>query len=620
MKTFDERTNEVLWKIHTEKRKRKNSRKVAVLMVSLCLVITAAVVLFLPFEWMAPSVSAYKDDAYYPLIKNLCKIGYLQDKGIDYGGPRNIFEYIIAKQNEPVEQLLFQESAGTNGSGYVEVTDNQVQGVIEGDLFKRTEQHIFYLQEDANETVLRVYTIAGSESRWLTTYRLRVDFSHVSKMEMYLSEDGTIATVILAGNRQKTGEQKEVEMVCVVTLDVSRPKWIRELGCQYITGEYGTSRKVDDVILLVSKMYISTWKLDLDDRDTYLPKIGQLENMEHLEPDAILNQKYPCHTYLTTILLVQEGDGKILDTAAYLASSSNNFYVTEDMMFIPVAFTENRGYGKVKRMTEILCISFADQRLEQLGSAVVDGVVKDQYSMDVYDGTLRVVTTTHELTYDIWVDENVYHGGEWVYWELRSWKYNANLYCISTDDWSVKGKVESFAPEGERVESARFDGNTAYVCTAEVIILTDPVYFFDLSDPANITWKDTGTIDGYSSSLVDFGACLLGIGYGETRALKVEVYREAENSVESVCIYDGPNEFATNYKAYLIDRENGYVGIPVREKMETEAQLLLLQFDGEKLNVVERIETKGYLNDIRSVIIDGWLYTIGDTFFVIELE
>ena len=34
---------------------------------------------------------------------------------------------------------------GGSAPGYVEITDNQVNGVIEGDLIKRTTKHIFYL-------------------------------------------------------------------------------------------------------------------------------------------------------------------------------------------------------------------------------------------------------------------------------------------------------------------------------------------------------------------------------------------------------------------------------------------------------------------------------------------
>ena len=84
----------------------------------------------------------------------------------------------------------------------------------------------------------------------------------------------------------------------------------------------------------------------------------------------------------------------------------------------------------------------------------------------------------------------------------------------------------------------RFDGTDAYVCTA--VQLTDPVFFFDLSDMDNITYKETGTIEGFSTSLVNFGnGYLLGIGTGNVwGSLKIEIYEESATGVVSVCWLD----------------------------------------------------------------------------------
>jgi uncharacterized secreted protein with C-terminal beta-propeller domain len=147
-----------------------------------------------------------------------------------------------------------------------------------------------------------------------------------------------------------------------------------------------------------------------------------------------------------------------------------------------------------------------------------------------------------------------------VFIEPTGREINANLYCIDLATWQVAASVEQFAPPGESVRSVRFDGDYAYVCTA--IQTSDPVFFFDLSDLNNITWKDTGNITGFSSSLVNFGdGYLLGIGYNAEWWMKIEVYEEGENGVESVCLYEQKANFSQDYKAYLIDREKGYIGL-----------------------------------------------------------
>jgi len=181
----------------------------------------------------------------------------------------------------------------------------------------------------------------------------------------------------------------------------------------------------------------------------------------------------------------------------------------------------------------------------------------------------------------------------------------------------VVAKVENFAPDNEQAESVRFDGDTAYVCTAEVITMTDPVYFFDLSDLNNITWKDTGTIDGYSSSLVNFGnGFLLGIGYGAGRELKIEVYEEVGNKVESVCAYQLNASFNEEYKAYYIDREKGLIGIGVNLWDSWQTAYLLLHFDGYQIHELERVETERSYDLLRGVVVDGYLYVCSQSLHV----
>ena len=183
-----------------------------------------------------------------------------------------------------------------------------------------------------------------------------------------------------------------------------------------------------------------------------------------------------------------------------------------------------------------------------------------------------------------------------------------NLYCVDLDRWEVTASVESFAPDGEDAQSVRFDGHMAYVCTAEVIVITDPVYFFDLSDLENITYTDTGTIDGYSTSLIELGdGYLLGIGYGDTRQLKVEVYKERDGAVISVCTYQLAASFSEEYKSYYINREYDLIGLPVMLQNGS-ISYKLLHFDGFALHEIVSDSCIGALDNVRATIIDGYLY------------
>jgi uncharacterized secreted protein with C-terminal beta-propeller domain len=199
-------------------------------------------------------------------------------------------------------------------------------------------------------------------------------------------------------------------------------------------------------------------------------------------------------------------------------------------------------------------------------------------------------------------------------------KYNCNLYCIDLTNWEIASSVIAFAPDGEEVTSARFDGPTGYICTAEVVIMSDPVYFFDLSDIHNITYKHTPVIDGYSSSLVNFGDYLLGVGFNESRELKVEVYEETADGVAPIAAYERPGWFSQNYKSYYIDRENNILGLAV-ETWRDGTYYLLLHFDGYQLLTVAQIPmSRNYVQNCRADIIDDYLYLLEQDLQVIDLS
>jgi uncharacterized secreted protein with C-terminal beta-propeller domain len=195
----------------------------------------------------------------------------------------------------------------------------------------------------------------------------------------------------------------------------------------------------------------------------------------------------------------------------------------------------------------------------------------------------------------------------------------------------VIASVKDFAPEGEDVQSVRFEGTTAYVCTAVNLQneILDPVFFFDLSDLNNISYKETGTIEGMSTSLIDYGnGYLIGIGngtsdkYGPTLCLKIEVYKEVDDRVACVCKYErAPIEFPDDYKAYYINREDQLLGFGYSSRDEEAGAWVgyytFIKFDSERESFVEllTVSLNGYANDQRGVYIDGYMYMFGENNF-----
>ena len=631
MKTYKQRTENILQKAQKQKALRKKVT-ISAISATACAAVTAlSLVLFLPLKPPADPIEAYKNNEYYSVIKPLSTRFECKSKTPVYknnfekwtAGLMDFFAFKVTGTapdynggNSAMDSTTgvpeFDMSDGTNGGEYVETTDNQVTGVIEGDLFKRTKTHIFYLAYPE----LRVYTIAGGNSELVHEYTVTTVGKNVSYApEIYLSADGNTLTIV----DSILSVQKSKRYTEVLTLDVSNPTQIKELGRNYLSGQYVSSRSVNGKLIIVNNFNVSS-KPDFDDYASYIPQYGEsIQDLQLVDGEDIIVPETISTNQHTVVLEVDQTTGKTLDCMA-LYSYSADIYASQSNLYLTRNYVD---YGTpvdtngeeqadvwpsmTTSMTEIVCLSYGDNGFAQAGGVIVEGTVLNQYSMDEYNGVFRVVTTIN----------NPYT--------------SASIYCVDMQTWEIIGSVKAFSPRGEDVQSARFDGEKAYVCTAEVVTLRDPVYVFNLSDPTNITYKDSGEIKGYSTSLVQFGdGLLLGIGYNDDRSLKIELYQETENSVEIVYTYEPEiyTSFSEEYKSYFIDRERGLFGLGVfassyADKYSSQEYRLLYV---DEYGIVEMltISLTGDNAKKRATLIEdengnGYFYMFGEEFKVVKI-
>ncbi len=609
MKTYDERMESIQKKLQRRKTQRKAFVTTACL---LCICLLVGVLI--PQFQKPDDLAKYTENEYYKVIEAINRDFRRAETHWEYLHWEDLFWGDAFLEDESgsrlEEDLVYAPGAApdvetsVNGSANssVEITDHQVAGVLEGDLIKRSETHIFYL----NNTELEIYEINGEETKKINTVTVGMNWN--SDSEMYLSADASRLTVILSGFDAVFSATKKESYVQVVSLDVSDPMNVTNLASFYLTGAKQTCRLVDDQLMLISRFCIQ-YEMDFDDPATFLPQYGTPGNMQCIPADNIVIPDRLNDRYYTVVTLLDNNDLSLVDTGAFMSYSAE-LYVSKERIYATRNYTNEEKVDETtsftKSMTEISCMGYGENGLTLTGSFNVEGRVKNQYSMDEHEGVFRIVTGTTQR-------QMITH--ETGYTTVKVEERNANLTCFEVGTWKQLAQVAKFAPDGETVESVRFDGDYAYVCTAVVVTLSDPVFFFDMTDLNNITVKDTGTIDGYSSSLIQLNdGFLLGIGVGEDWNMKVEVYTESADGVVPVCEYIYNGSFASEYKAYFIDRENNRFGIPVHDGY------LLLQFDGYELREIAKAEISGSLNSTRGVIVDLFLYVFSnETFDVVKI-
>lgn len=608
MKTYDEYMENIQNKADKIRRRRRVGRSITAAVLTL-VVVTAA------FQPWTPDTGGQGALVGTETGGDRLPGGSTDEPTPGYGMLAEIFKKINANSNIR-DDLQYDTSAPptgaeqASGQTYVEVTDNQETGIIEGDLFKRSDRYLYYLKDNA----LCVYSIAGEASELVSKLaldKLVKEEKRFTAEEMYLSADCTTLSVICNCSIYKQDQWNRY--VKVLSLDVSDPKNIRLTSEKYFTGYYSTSRMVNGKLLLVCRCPVDVSTMDENDPQTFVPSFGSQDHMQLLSEYDIFMTTCPEDTRYT---VVAELDEKTLnvDGVKAVIGGSNAVYVSENCVYVAQSYsqTQPNDLASYRNRTDIVGISYdARDGLKVVGYTQIDGTVLNQYSMDEHEGILRVFTTTLEYTQRTTTD------GELSAVTISS-AINCNLSCIDLSDWQIAAQVVGFAPDGEQIRSARFDGTKAYVCTS--VQLTDPVFFFDLSDMDNIVCDDTGTINGFSRSLITFGDHLLGIGNHDWNELKIELYAQGEGKVESVTKFIEVCGYSSVYKSYYIDRENAIIGIPITYQY-VQSYYLVLQFNGTELETIAKIPLEDVLNlgDCRATEIDGYLYVLDSELHVIEL-
>ena len=607
--------------------------------VSLALVVALSLYLFIPFRDAVSDLSDYESSAYYPLIETIDDYYLSLRNQTSY---KNYFEYytdqlggLFAPMKDAVGGAAPDMAPGApennmagvpdGGTGeYVESTDNQVEGVIESDLMKMTDKYIFRLgyrneKSDAGKsviTVLRVYSIDKEETALVSEMDIPTfedeSSSGYDLHEMYLSTDCDTITIL---KEYRSSEYSQTRLG-VIALDVTDVTSITERSKVSIDGSLNTSRLVNGKLILITDYSVAKSRVDYDLPETFVPTVDSGDGREAIGMDDVIYPEEISSTQYTVVTMMDSENLEIFGTKALLNFTSD-VYVSKNHLFLSREYTE-KNENESRRMSDIAVLDYTGEELVDRGIITARGWTEDQYSFDEKDGYLRVVTST--LDTKEWKDEGGY--------TRRNVSNSASLYIFDLKDNSLAYKVEDFAPQGESVSAVRFDGDSCYVCTAVVVNFTDPVFFFDLSDYEHITYTDTGIIDGYSDSLINYGeGQLLGIGRENWQYSKVEVYEEIGDQVMGVYKFKFEGTYSTDYKSYLVNREENLFGFGVSYFYEYDEKTqvsktyncyILISFDDSEMTVQKFKIDALQPQYTRAAYIDGYLYITTPLEIIVE--
>lgn len=496
----------------------------------------------------------------------------------------------MAVEDSAASAMDMGSSASNTGAALsYSKTNLQEAGVDEADIIKTDGKYLYVMKATGSVRMIR------AEGKTLEVEgTIMLEALNETPQEMYV--DGDILNLIVTGSRttldsddtqEDTYTANTENYTKIYTYDISDRSVPQLRGTVKQKGTYSTSRKNGDVIYLFTQFYPQI--NDADQIDTYVPAV----NGARLESTDIYLPEYQnSSSYLVISSVSNRRPDEIIDKKA-IVSAADYFYVSNDNIYIA-----NANWGSDATMTQILKFSCQKGKIRAKGAADLKGFLNDSFSMNEYNGYLRIVLTDY------------------------SGDTQTNALYVLDDALEVCGSITDIA-EGEEIRSARFLGDTGYFVTFKE---TDPLFSVDLSNPADPKVLGELKITGFSSYLHFYGENkLLGVGNevdpetGAYTGIKLAMFDVSDPSnvkqLHKFVIkdtYDCPLFY--DYKAAMIDTEKNIFGFMC------DSSYMIFRYDEERgfeniftENLGDSYYSSSYngTQGIRGCFIDNSFYLIG---------
>jgi hypothetical protein len=405
-------------------------------------------------------------------------------------------------------------------------TNTQEVDVDEPDFVKNNGDHIFVIRRGT------LYILQA----WPPESTTILASTPVAGRPFAMFFDGDDRALVLGRAESADAFRSSTTATLLDVSDKAAPRALREVS---VDAAYVDARRVGDTVVLVTRSFVqhdanliggpfrddeNRARLRAAGVDSFVPRMTdrQLAADGSVAVDVDIDAVDCANTYaprrtpstdllLTHTLSMRDAARPITASAVVGASgsvyaSTKNLYLIGTEVYDGGQFTPDFGVTRIHKIGAFDEDALADPdgRVPYLGSAVLDGVVKDELSVDEDEasGTLRVVLTKND-------DGN----------NDPTKNQTALVVLESRDAELIEVARAEDIGHGEVVESVRFIGDRAYVVTFPSadptfafddagfprIPFTDPLFAIDLSDPRAPVLRGVLEVDGYSTYIHPVG-------------------------------------------------------------------------------------------------------------------
>ena len=500
------------------------------------------------------------------------------------------------------------ESSNVSDTGAYSDTNLRENGVGEADIVKTDGKNIYTLCR----SVVTITAIDNGSMEKLAS--IEQDAERYVE-DIYVQDDKLVLFGTL-GRQVGNSEDSEAydgyyeNNTYVQVYDISDPSNPKEIGNMEQSGGYNTSRIVDGYVYVLSQFH--PYEDNVTARDLwYIPEVQgksiEAENI-YMPQEAEGNE----YTIITAFSL--DNPSEKTDSKAVFGYS-DVCYVSENNIYITSNYYEDSDVSR----TLIRKISYTDGKLVGVAQTKIKGMLNDSFSIDEYEGNLRLVTTIDEIysNDDIMpLNETADKTEKAVAENVKDAVPGTNSLYVLNDKLEIIGSIHNLAKD-ETIYSARFMGDTGYFVTYRQV---DPLFSVDLSDPENPKILGELKIPGFSEYLHPYGdGKLLGIGMDvsedgfTTEGVKLSMFNVTDPSnVTEENKYTIEESYGTdvgyNYKGVFVDVQKNLFGF-------------VTYHDGVTYQLYTYDEAEGF-KEVMSRQLSGYegsrgLY-IGDVFYLVS--